>query len=427
LPGESDFRMPWLTSLRSLRPGRGGAALAMLLVLAAGGCKREGVSPLGPARLDLRVAWDRRFGAAEERAGALFLTAGRFARFRLAGARAGDLDPAARLELRFLDPRDDVAWSWGLSGAETNSGPTYRRIPLWTRARRVRPQVLLLDPEGGVRATSTAGERLFVVRRPALEIGDGWHGTEVSADGRRAYRWMSGVAWLRAAPRWPLAFFELRGNWNPECQDEPPGLSVRCGGEILTAARGTEDGGISVGCWLAAGAGGDGEPDALLELTATPAFTPADCRQGADDHRELAVMVDELGLSPIAFTDGWYPPERQGTSTWRWSRPRAELTVPVFDREALLLLDLEALVGPGCPDPVSLEVLCDGRVLASGPVGRAPRVWAVQLPPAETPAERLQRIELRTSPARTPTRCLDAADQRVLGVRLNAADIEVSP
>lgn len=70
-------------------------------------------------------------------------------------------------------------------------------------------------------------------------------------------------------------------------------------------------------------------------VLASRAVVPGELDRNAADTRQLGVAVAELRLdgtpipldSPLLGT-GWYPPERDGNGTWRWTDGAAALTLP---------------------------------------------------------------------------------------------------
>lgn len=109
-------------------------------------------------------------------------------------------------------------------------------------------------------------------------------------------------------------------------------------------------------------------------------FVPAQVIAGNGDGRVLGVRLAEATIScsdhaPVGYAEGWYEQEQAGEASYRWSRDRAVLELPVADRHAPFDLLLQFAGGPPAPlPPARVSIKIGDDVLHTVEVGADPVV-----------------------------------------------------
>jgi hypothetical protein len=113
-------------------------------------------------------------------------------------------------------------------------------------------------------------------------------------------------------------------------------------------------------------------------------------------------LVD-IGYSCFSLEDGFYGPQRIGRrgGVGRWTAPRASLIIPWFGDGSPTTIVLSLSTGPRRSAPVPVEVLVQGKVVATLAARSAVDDYTVTLPAGIAPGEQRVRLELR-APAWNP-------------------------
>lgn len=288
-----------------------GSSAGRAAALVAGLCAAFGCAPPGPPVAAVTVAVDR---PAVPLGAPLHL---RF-RFDVAPDLEADLSGDHQVFVHFLDDRGELLWTEDhappVPTSEWRPGQSveYERrvkIPMYPYIGEAVIAAGLHSVGDGARlplAGTHLGQSAYRVAAIRLDpqhessfvtYGDGWHAEEFSADGRRQWRWTSGLGVIsfRNPNRDARLVLELDGR--PDLFDSPQRLSLAVGDRVFRELT-IDTNGVRYHVEEVSAADLGTEDMVELELRVDPTFVPAQVRSDSGDTRELGVRVYYLYFEP---------------------------------------------------------------------------------------------------------------------------------
>ena len=224
-----------------------------------------------------------------------------------------------RVFVHFLDDREQILWTEDhdppVPTSQWTAGQPIEysqrvKIPMYPYIGDAMIAAGLYSPRDGTRlplAGNDLGQMGYDVASVRLEpqhessfitYGEGWHAAEISADGRRQWRWTTGRGVLSFRNPNRDSRFVVEFDGRADVFEPPQRLSIVIGDRTIEESEVDSTEVVYLTCDIAASELGS-EDIVNLELRVDRTFTPADIDDGAPDERELGVRVFYTYFEPF--------------------------------------------------------------------------------------------------------------------------------
>ncbi|MBN2054965.1 hypothetical protein JW905_08580 [bacterium] len=249
---------------------------------------------------------------------------------------------------------------------------------------------------------------------------EGWGPLEFGMDGSSSWRWFTNRALYSFRNPGQYSFLAINGSTLKECFSSAPTLSITVNDEELERMEVIQDrfekvypmplDMLGIGDWC----------DVLLAMDQS--FSPSEC-SGADDDRQLSMMINGLEVRGVDYTSGWYAPELSRACTWRWCGADAVISMGNPHSDAVIAIDGETNLAAMGEAP-TIQVFLDDALLDEyiPDSDRIDRIYTV--PAADFGDEPLVALHLRTDRTFKPAQSEpDKTDDRELALRIKSVAI----